>query len=77
VEAVPEAFAPGARRGEELVKCNVCDRDFTDPGGLLFSPPEEALDQLDGSMAVLKYHVCPWCWFTFVMALISRRPNGR
>jgi len=38
------------------VNCDVCHKEITEPGGLLFSPP----DKITGS--VWKYHICNSCY---------------
>lgn len=39
--------------------CDVCKKELTDFGGLLFSPPNE-------ESIVKKYHVCKPCYEKFV-----------
>lgn len=41
------------------INCDYCDKELTEPGALIFSPPDE-----DGR--VWKFHKCVDCWVFYL-----------
>ena len=41
------------------IRCELCQMELSEPGALIFSPPENGMD---GAGRVRKYHVCLKCW---------------
>lgn len=46
------------------VRCDKCNEELCDAGGLAFSPPQN-------SSEVIKYHLCRKCWTLFIAWLNS------
>jgi len=44
-------------------KCDICDKELKDFGGLCFSPPE--------GLNVKKYHICVKCWNEKILSLLD------
>lgn len=40
------------------ITCDKCGCELTEPGGLIFSPPDNRLSE--------KYHLCTGCWMRLV-----------
>ena len=46
-----------------IIKCDLCKTELTEPGALLFSPPE--IDSIP--MKTVKYHICTECYDFILM----------
>lgn len=44
------------------MRCSKCNDTLSEPGGLVFSPPDSAIPRTD---SVIKYHLCKSCWDSF------------
>lgn len=50
------------------VKCDSCDIELQEQGGLAFSPPNH------GDSA--KYHLCRFCWNKFLLWMNAGKPQA-
>lgn len=49
-------------------KCDICSKNITNPGALVFSPPKVDAKQ---NMMVVKYHLCVDCYETQLLRLLK------
>lgn len=56
-----------------IINCDRCDRELTEKGAILLSPPKE----IDGSEAVQKYHICVRCWEWLIKFTVDKRKKKK
>lgn len=60
------------------VECDACGGELTEPGALIFSPPQTVRGRdMTFPMMTQKFHICPGCWINEVQHVVMPNPSNR